>query len=169
MNVFPLLALAGVTAMMAIELRISRRHEQRLHEEGAIEPRDDVYKSLRLVYPAGFIAMAAEGLLRGGSAPPLLVAGLLVLAGSKALKAWVIGSLGASWSFHVLVRPHHLLVTRGPYRYLRHPNYLAIAGEIIGMALLVAAPVAGLISLASIVLLLRKRIAVEERALGLRA
>jgi methyltransferase len=154
---------------MAIELLMSRRHERLLRAEGAVEPAGDVYESLRVVYPGCFIAMAAEGWLRHAPPYSMLVGGLLVLVASKALKAWVIASLGTSWSFHVLVRPSHQLVSRGPYRYLRHPNYLAIIGEIVGMALLVAAPITGLISLAAMGLLLRKRVAVEERALGLRA
>jgi methyltransferase len=169
MNAVPRLALGLVFAMMGIEFLVSRRNERRLRADGAIEPNDDVYGSLRVVYPACFIAMAVEGSLRGATPPAMLIAGVLVLGIAKALKAWVITSLGPSWSFHVLVRPAHRLVTGGPYRYLRHPNYLAIAGEIAGMALLVAAPVTGPISLAAMGLLLRRRIAVEERALGLRS
>lgn len=169
MNLVPPLALAGVIALMAVELLVSQRNERRLRGEGALEPKDDVYRSLRIVYPACFIAMAVEGMLRSGTARALLLAGLLVLVGSKALKAWAIASLGASWSFHVLVRPRHALVTRGPYRYLRHPNYLAIGGEIVAMAMLVAAPATGLASFVAMAVLLRRRIAVEERALGLRA
>ena len=169
MSAVPLSALGAVLAMMGVELRISRRNEKRLRGEGAMEPPDDVYQSMRFVYPLCFISMAAEGWLRGPSRNLVPVAGLLVLLTSKALKTWVIVSLGSNWSFHVLVRPRHRLVTRGPYRYIRHPNYLAIAGEIIGMALLVGAPITGVISLGAMGLLLRKRIAVEERALGLRA
>ncbi len=80
----------------------------------------------------------------------------------------MIVSLGTNWSFHVLVRPAHRLISGGPYRYLRHPNYVAIAGEIGGMAMLVRAPVTGLLSAAAMAWLLWKRIAVEERALRLR-
>jgi methyltransferase len=169
MSRVPLLALVAVLAMMGVELRISQRNEKRLRGEGAIEPPDDVYQSMRFVYPLCFIGMAAEGWLRGASPHLIPVAGLLVLLASKALKTWVIVSLGSKWSFHVLVRPRHRLVTRGPYRYLRHPNYLAIVGEIVGMALLVGASITGVISLGAMGFLLRRRITVEERALGLRA
>jgi methyltransferase len=139
-----------------------------MRAEGAFEPAGDVYKWLRIVYPACFIAMAAEGTLHGPAARPLVVAGLLVFATAKALKTWAIVSLGTSWSFHVLVRRGHVLITRGPYRYLRHPNYVAIAGEIAGMAMIVAAPITGAGSLLIMAELLRRRIALEERALGLR-
>ncbi len=164
----PAIALTAVIAVMAVELRISQRNERRLRQEGASEPRDDVYRGLRLVYPTCFIAMAAEGWWRASPAKTLVVAGAAVWVASKALKAWVIISLGPDWSFHVLVRRRHVLVTRGPYRFVRHPNYIAIMGEITGMALLVAAPVSGVVSLAAMGVLLMRRIAVEERVLGLR-
>ncbi len=169
MSPVPLLALVAVIAMMAIELLVSRRNERRLRAEGAAEPAGDVYGSMKFVYPACFIAMAVEAILRGVPPRSMQLAGLFVLVTSKALKTWVIASLGSNWSFHVLVRPGHRLVTRGPYRCLRHPNYIAIAGEIVGMGLLVGAPLTGTISLAAMGYLLRKRIDVEERALGLRA
>jgi methyltransferase len=167
-NILPLLALAAVVAIMVVELRVSQGNERRLRAEGAVEPAGDVYRWMRFVYPLCFVAMAVEGLQRSTTPRPSLVAGVVVLAASKALKVWAVASLGTNWSFRVLVRPGHVLVSRGPYRYLRHPNYTAIAGEILGMALLVAAPLTGVISLASMACLLRQRIDVEERALGLR-
>src|SRR5512133_3897089 len=163
MNPVPWLALAAVIVVLVIAMLVSRRHERRLRAEGAVEPPDDVYGLLRVVYPGCFVTMAVEGWLRGAPPYAVLVAGTLTLVLAKALKAWVIVSLGTSWSFHVLVRPAHRLVTGGPYRYLRHPNYLGIAGEIIGMAMLVGAPATGVVSLAAMALLLRKRIRVEER------
>jgi methyltransferase len=68
----------------------------------------------------------------------------------------------------VLVLPDAPLVTSGPYRVLRHPNYLAVAGEIAGVAMIVFAPVTGAVALASFGWLMLKRIRVEERALGQR-
>jgi methyltransferase len=68
----------------------------------------------------------------------------------------------------VLVPPGSERTLRGPYRLLRHPNYLAVAGELAGFALLAQAFVAGPIAVALFVLLLVARIRVEERALGLR-
>jgi methyltransferase len=65
----------------------------------------------------------------------------------------------------VLVLPDVPLVATGPYAHLRHPNYVAVFGEIAGFAMMVHAPVSGVISLAVFGLLVRKRIAVEEKAL----
>jgi methyltransferase len=68
----------------------------------------------------------------------------------------------------VLVLPGEPLVTRGPYRHLRHPNYVAVAGELIGAAAMLAAPYTGVVFTALFVEIMRRRVQVEERALGLR-
>jgi methyltransferase len=113
--------------------------------------------------------MAAEGLLRGAASTTTVLAGASVFLAAKALKWWAIATLGPLWSFRVLVLPGVALVASGPYRFLRHPNYLALAGEIVGAALLLGAPVAGVLGAVAFGTLLRRRIAIEERALGLRA
>jgi methyltransferase len=89
-----------------------------------------------------------------------------VLVASKALKGWAIASLGRRWTFRVLVVPGASLVTRGPYALARHPNYIAVIGELAGMALLVGARVIGPIATVLFSLLIRRRISVENRALG---
>jgi len=67
----------------------------------------------------------------------------------------------------VLVLPGSALVSTGPYVWLRHPNYVAVFGEIAGFALIVGARLTGVISLVTFALLVRKRIVIEEAALGL--
>jgi methyltransferase len=67
----------------------------------------------------------------------------------------------------VLVLPGAALVSTGPYAWIRHPNYVAVFGEIAGFALIVGARLSGVISLLAFGILVRKRIAVEEAALGL--
>ena len=156
-------------AMMVVELLISRRHERRLRELGAVEPADDVYKELAWAYPLMFAVMAGEG-ARGDVRPrEWVIAGLLVLALAKALKYWAVVTLGPRWTYRVLVPPNTPLVTGGPYAWVRHPNYAAVFGEIAGFATLVGAPLSGAASLALFGTLVRRRIAVEERALGRRA
>ena len=95
-----------------------------------------------------------------------LLAGLVVFGLSKALKLWAITTLAERWSFRVLVLPGRPLIATGPYRWLRHPNYLAVIGEILGVALIVWAIVTGPLAVIGFGALLRSRIAVEERALG---
>lgn len=160
--------LAAVLAVMAGEAVLSSFNAAVLRSRGAVEPPDDVYRTMQWAYPLGFVAMAIEGALRGPSPEPALAAGILVFGLAKALKAWAISSLGTRWTFRVLVPPGAPLVASGPYRWMRHPNYLAVTAEIVGAALLVGAFVSGALFLAGFGALMRRRIAVEERALGRR-
>ena len=158
-----------VFAIMIAEMQVSRRNERVLRSRGAIEPHDDVYKTMTWAYPVSFVAMGIEGLIRGGADPRLVIVGIVVFGIAKALKFWAIHSLGTYWSFRVLVVPNHRLVADGPYRFVRHPNYVAVAGEMLGVALLLGAFVSGALATAGFVWLMRRRIAIEERALGLTA
>ena len=85
---------------------------------------------------------------------------------AKALKYWAIASLGPRWTFRVLVPHDAPLVTSGPYMRLRHPNYVAVIGELAGFAILVGAIATGILSVAGFGVLLWRRIVVEEQALG---
>jgi methyltransferase len=161
-----ILVVVGVT--MAAETALSFRHARVLLAAGAVEPRDDVYGWMSMTYPACFVAMIAEGVWRGVGPDRWLIVGAVTLALAKAVKYWAIWSLGPRWTFRVLVPPSAPLVTRGPYRFLRHPNYVAVMGEILGVALLCKAILTGSVSLLGFGALLQRRVAVEERALGLR-
>jgi methyltransferase len=158
-------SLLAVLLMMLGESRISRRNERELRRRGAIEPPDDVYSTMRWAYPAAFVAMAAEGAVFGPFAAGVTLAGALLLVAAKALKWWAMASLGTRWAFRVLIVPDAPLVTRGPYAVLRHPNYVAVVGELVSMALMVGATVSAPITLLLFSLLLRRRIRVENRAL----
>jgi methyltransferase len=158
-------ALLAVVAMMLAELRRSRANERLLRERGAVEPAGDVYRAMAVVYPIIFVAMAIEGALTGPARDTVLITGFVVFVAAKFLKLWAISALGKRWSYRVLVLPDAPLVSTGPYAHLRHPNYVAVFGEIAGFALMVGAHVTGVISLLAFAFLVRKRIAVEEKAL----
>ena len=153
---------------MLLEARLARRNERALIAGGAREAPDDVFAIMRVAYPLCFVAMIAEGWYRAHTVPNLLGAGACVFAAAKLLKYWAVASLGPRWSFRVLVPPGSSLVTSGPYRYLQHPNYVAVVGELSGVALMSHAPVTGLIALVVFGLVLMARVRAENRALGLR-
>jgi methyltransferase len=152
--------------VMAGEALLSRAHEQALRAEGAIEPPRDVYRAMQIAYPACFLAMGAEGAVTGMPAAVVVVAGVIVLLAAKALKYWAMATLGQRWTFRVLVPPRGELVHGGPYAHVRHPNYVGVIGEIVGMGLLVGAPWTCAVSALIFGVLLLRRIRVEERALG---
>ena len=154
-----------VLAMIG-EALVSARHDRALRARGAVEPAGDVFKIMQLAYPASFAAMIAEGIARDAGAGPLLAAGVVVFVVAKGLKYWAIASLGERWTFRVLVPPGAVSQTTGPYRWLSHPNYVAVAGEIAGCALAMQAVVTGPLAFAGFGLLMLRRIKVEEAALA---
>ena len=89
------------------------------------------------------------------------------MAVAKALKFWAIATLGPRWSYRVLVLPGAPLVTSGPYRLMRHPNYVGVMGELVAMALMTHARVTGAVGIVLFGWLLVRRIAAEERAMGI--
>src|SRR6186997_1530953 len=103
---------------MLVETRRAARNERAQRARGGIEPPGDVYKLMRIVYPAAFLAMLAEGAVRGAPASGVIVGGAAVFAAAKALKWWAIVSLGPCWTFRVIVVAGATLVARGPYRWV---------------------------------------------------
>jgi methyltransferase len=147
------------------EARVSIRHERRLRARGAAEPPDDVYRAMQIAYPAAFLAMIAEGVLRGVTVDRALTAGTVLFISAKIVKYWAIGSLGERWTFRVLVPPGSSPTVRGPYRWLRHPNYAAVTGELAGTAIAMHAILTGAPAVAGFIALMMKRIRIEEHAL----
>ena len=158
-------ALLVILAVMLVELRISQRHERRMLARGAVAVPDPVYRTMKLAYPGVFVAMAVEGMLRDTQPGRLTVVGLAVFLCGKGLKGWAISALGERWTYKVLVVPGAPLVASGPYRFLRHPNYHGVIGELVGMALMTGAAVAGPAGTLFFGWLLRRRIGAEEQAL----
>ena len=154
-----------VIGSMMIETRRAAGNERLQRARGGIEPSGDVYKWMQVAYPAAFLAMLAEGAVRGVASPSVLVAGAALFVAAKALKWWAITTLGPAWTFRVIVVPGDTLVASGPYRFVRHPNYAAVVGELAAVALMMGARLAGPIAAVGFLALLLKRIVVEERAL----
>lgn len=163
-----LILLAAAFVPMLAESVLAARHDRVLRGRGAVEPATDVYRVMQIAYPACFAAMTAEAWLRGADVDAMFVTGALVFAAAKGLKYWAIATLGERWTFRVLVPPGSALVRRGPYRWLRHPNYVAVTGELAGYAVMTQAALSGVAALILFVLLMLARIRVEEQALGVR-
>ena len=155
-----------VLLLMSMEAALAARHDRALRALGALEPAGDVYRAMQIAYPAAFAAMIGEGAWRGVSPGTLTVAGGAVFLAAKVLKYWAIAALGSRWTFRVLVPPGSQRIVRGPYRWIAHPNYVAVALELTGVALAMHAPVAGVVGVAGFVALMGRRVRVEEAALG---
>jgi methyltransferase len=163
-SAFPLICFIVVAIFMLVEARRASANERAQRSRGGIEPDDDVYQMMQIAYPGIFVAMLAEGALRGATfTGAASVAGLTIFLTAKSLKWWAIAALGPFWTFRVIVVPGSSSVETGPYRIMRHPNYVAVVGEIVGVALIMRADVAGPVALVVFGALLARRITVENR------
>jgi methyltransferase len=137
----------------------------RLLRLGAIEIDRDGYKFIVALHAAWLATLYV-------AVPAATVPNwpLLALFGAlQAARVWVIASLGRRWTTRVIVLPGAPLVARGPYRWVRHPNYLIVAGEMAILPLAFAAVTIAAAFSACNGLLLARRSRLEEAALGLRS
>lgn len=156
-----------VAAERALELLVSRRNARRLRARGAVEAGRGHYPAMVAFHTALLAACAAEPALLPQEWPwaaALPAAALVALA--QALRWWVIATLGGRWTTEVLVLPGAAPVRAGPYRWLRHPNYLAVAVEVAALPLAAGAWRTAIAATLGNALLLAVRIRAEERALG---
>ncbi len=162
---FALLAL--LAAERLYELRISRRNAERALARGAVEAGRAHFAWMRALH-AGFLAACAlEVALLARPFDARLGLPMLALAlAAQALRYWAIATLGARWNVRVIVTPGEPVVTSGPYRWLRHPNYAAVVLEGFAIPLIHSALLTALAFSALNAWLLRVRIRVEERALA---
>jgi methyltransferase len=160
-----LILVAVVFGTMLVEAGRAAANERAQRALGGVEPAGDVYAIMRVVYPVAFLAMFVEGALRASPFSGTAFAGAALFVAAKCLKWWAILSLGPFWTFRVIVVPGARLIAAGPYRWLRHPNYVGVMGEMVGAALMAGAPLAGAAGIATFGWLIVRRVSVEERAL----
>lgn len=156
-----------VAAMRLVELAISHRNIGRLEARGAVEVGRSLYPWMVAVHTIFLGACVAEvWLLDRPFIPFLAMFCLVLLLAAAALRLWVMATLGERWSTRVLVLPQTPPITGGPFRRLRHPNYLAVAVEFVALPMVHTAWLtAGILSIAN-AMVLQRRVRTEERALA---
>jgi methyltransferase len=112
------------------------------------------------------VSTLVEGLLRGPDPPSWWPIPLALFLLVQPLRYWAIFTLGEYWNTRILVVPGAKLVRRGPYRYLRHPNYVVVVVEILSLPLIFGAWITALVFSALNAVLLSIRIREENRALA---
>jgi methyltransferase len=161
----------GVIGLVVLErlaeLVITERNARRLRARGGFEVGRAHFLPMALLHTGLLAAAPLEVFWRQRPFLPLLGGlMLLLLAGTMALRYWAIASLGDRWTTRVFVVPGEPPVARGPYRWLRHPNYLAVIVEVAAMPLIHSAWWTALAFSIGNALVLRVRIRVEEEALA---
>lgn len=162
-----LLLIGAVAGERVAELVVSRRHERGLAAGGAREVGAGHYPVMVTLHTGLLLAAPAEVLLLDRPFLPWLGWPMLgLVAATMALRWWVIATLGERWTTRVWVLPGAPLVAGGPYRWLRHPNYLAVAVEVVALPLVHTAWWTAAAFGAANLWLLAHRIRVEDRALA---
>ena len=123
------LILALVTLQRLGELVLSHFNTRRLLQKGAVEVGANHYPLVVSLHAAWLIALWIWG--RHQDVNLVALAAFVALQG---LRLWVLATLGPRWTTRIIVLPGAPLVTSGPYKYLGHPNYAVVAGEIKALA-----------------------------------
>ena len=153
--------LAAVTAQRAGELLLSRYNTRRLMARGAVEVAPRHYPPMVAVHATWLISLWVFGHDR-----PINMVALTFYLMLQGLRFWVMRTLGARWTTRIIVLPGERLISAGPYRWLAHPNYAVVVGEIAVLPLALGLPwLAATFTVLNVAVLLI-RIRAENRALG---
>jgi methyltransferase len=161
-----LLLLVAVGVGRLLEMRLSRRHQRALAARGARRAAERGFGLMVALHTGVLVACALEVvLLRRAFVPAVGVPALILFGLANALRWWVIAALGPHWNVQVVGSTALGVVTRGPYRWVRHPNYVAVFVELVALPLIHGAWVTALAAAVLHVPVLRRRVALEESVL----
>lgn len=162
-----LLLILALYGERLVELVVSRRNIRLLLARGGREYGRRHFPPMALFHALFPAAALAEVLVLGRSFPGIPgYISLTVVLLAQGLRWWAVAALGRAWSVRVVVVPDTAPVTHGPYRLMKHPNYLAVVLEVAAVPLVHGAWLTAIIATLLNAGLLWVRIPVEERALG---
>jgi methyltransferase len=166
-TIFFLVLVGVVGACRLIEMRLSRRHQRAMASDGAAPLPERVFPAMVALHTGILAAAVIEVLLLGRpfiAALAIPAAVLVVLA--NALRFWVIATLGVQWNVRVVASTPALgVVTRGPYRFVRHPNYVAVFVELAALPLVHGAYLTAIAGALLHAAVLHRRVGLEESVL----
>jgi methyltransferase len=159
---------AAVAAERLVELVVSARHLRWARARGGVESGAGHYPFMAAIHTLLLVSCVVEVHLAGRPFIPWLGWPMLVVvAGTQTLRWWCVRTLGPQWNTRIVVVPDLPLVTRGPYRLLRHPNYVAVVLEVAALPLVHTAWLTAIVFSALDALVLSVRIPAEQRALAM--
>lgn len=166
-TLFYFLLVAAVAVERLVEMALSARNARRALARGGVEGESrGFYLLLVLAHVVFLVAGPLEVLAFDRPfVPPLAIVATWIVMLTMALRYWAIFTLGERWNTRVIVIPGLPAVASGPYRFVRHPNYVAVAIEVTVLPLVHCAWVTALVATVGNALLLAARIRHEERAL----
>ena len=161
-----LILLVLVVALRIVELRISRRHQQELVARGAAKINEPRFRWMVLLHTTVLIGAALEVVLLKRPLIPALAAVMFVIfLTANAVRWWVIRTLGDHWNVQVMDSTSLGVITTGPFRFVRHPNYAAVFAEMLALPLIHTAWITALVGTVAHAAVLAQRLSTEERVL----
>ncbi len=158
---------AAVAVQRLVELGISRRNRRALLAQGGVPVGDGHYPVMVALHASFLISAVAEvWLVPRPWRPGLAIAMLALLSLAMVVRVWTIRTLGERWTTRIVVLPGAPMVTTGPYRWLRHPNYLVVVVELVALPMVHGAWWTAAVFSVANVALLTFRIRTEEMALA---
>ena len=152
--------LALVTMQRLGELLLARRNTRALLARGGVEIAPEHYPAIIACH-----ALWLASLWLWGWDRPVLLGWLALFALLQLGRVWILATLGSRWTTRIIVVPGETLVARGPYRFISHPNYAVVVGEIAVLPLVFGLPIVALAFTLFNAAVLFVRIRAEERAL----
>lgn len=158
--------LLAVGAGRLVEMRISAQRQRRLAAAGVAKVPEKHFRWMVLLHIGILFSAAAEVLLlRRPFLPALALTMGLLFVLANAVRWWVIATLGQHWNIQVMDSARLGVVTRGPYQWVRHPNYAAVFIELLALPLIHTAWLTAMLASIAHIWILRQRVKVEESAL----
>lgn len=149
------------------ELQVAKRNYKWAFAQGGLELGREHYKWMWALHSLFFAAMLTEYMLLHPTMPTWAIYPLIFFIAAQGLRIWAILSLGSYWNTRIVVIPGTLLQTKGPYRWIRHPNYLAVIVEIASIPLLFGLYITATLFTLLNAIVLMHRIRIEEEGLAL--
>ncbi len=156
---------AFLVSQRFLELLLARRNERIVKSKGALEFDRDGYRHIVATHAAFFISLVLEKFLLQRGLNKYWAVFFFIFLIAQILRYWAISSLGVYWNTRVLVVPGSQRMTTGPYKYLKHPNYMAVIVEIAVIPLIFSCYLTSISFSIVNFILIRRRIGIEENAL----
>ncbi|WP_349775485.1 isoprenylcysteine carboxyl methyltransferase family protein [Shouchella hunanensis] len=154
-----------IIAQRLIEVVVAKRNERWMKRNGGIEVGKTHYHWMVALHVSFFIALLLEVTFTTPSFTSISVVALLIVIIAQCIRIWALTSLGRYWNTKIIVLPDAPAVEKGPYRFLRHPNYVVVMTEIAFVPLIFQAYWTAILFTVLNAWMLSVRIRVEEKAL----
>jgi methyltransferase len=158
--------LLAVGLLRIFELGVSRRHQQQMIAGGATKVKEPQFRWIVFVHTAVLIGAALEVILLRRPFIPILGAVMLTLfLTANGVRLWVVRTMGKHWNVQVMNSMDLGVVTGGPFRFVRHPNYAAVFVEMFSLPLIHTAWITALVGCIGYALAISQRLVLEESVL----